>query len=478
MLPKHGMLRSAVAICLMVVAMATAANEIAIVGVTIIDVSNAGRSTQDLNDATIIIRDGLIVQVGRRSQIALPLGAQVIDGAGSYVVPGLIDGFGSLRTQGFADAYLYEGVTTVYVNQAPAGSDGEQLVATIKGGPRLLRGATIGGYLPDGALLQTRPWIDNPAHDGRLSNVVLVREVETLADRGMRGIMIGLDVWPDQFDEIIAAAKRRRLATVGEFAFTSYPHAIYNGIRTLVRNDHYLTALAPPEALAAYAREPMGKAAGAAYRAVCQMTPDAPQVVALGTTLVRANTALMPILSIEATADDVGAPNPWLSRSSVFVNQADLDVPVDPISGARPYLDAHPDRREALQACARRRQEVDGQLHQMGITYLAGSGAPGYGIMPGGGLHQELRLLQQIGLTPREALAAATDNFAEVYGWDDIGRIAIGRAGDVLLLGSDPRTDIAALEDIRVVVHDGQVVDRLLLLSRATTRSRSQHAKE
>lgn len=427
------------------------AADLAIVGVTVIDVAHLGRSAQDLADATIIVHDGIIMRIGRRGQVKLPAGAKVIVAKGAYVVPGLIDGFGSLRTQGFADAYLYEGVTTVYVNKAPAGADGEQAIAVTQGGPRLILGAAISGRTRDGAR----------------SAAELAGEIERLADGGARGITIGLDVDEAQFDAILAAAKRRGLAASAEPGLTSYPHAIFNGVSTLLRNDHYLTALASADQRAAFMREPTGAGAGPAYRAICQLGSDAPELQALGTRLAKAHTALMPMLSIEATADDVGASNPWLSRSSAFVRASDLDDPVDAASGARPYLVSHADRREALRACAMRRQQADAQLHRMGVPYLAGSGAPGFGIMPGGGLHQELQLLQQIGLTPREALAAATGNFAQVYGWQDVGLVAVGRAGDLLVLGSDPRLDVAALADLHAVIQGGQLVDRERLHARA-----------
>jgi pimeloyl-ACP methyl ester carboxylesterase len=45
--------------------------------------------------------------------------------------------------------------------------------------------------------------------------------------------------------------------------------------------------------------------------------------------------------------------------------------------------------------------------------------------MPDSGLH--LELLHRIGLSPREALAAATSHYADVYGWPDVGRIEPGR---------------------------------------------------
>jgi hypothetical protein len=450
---------------------AGASADLAIVGATLIDVRQSGHSTADQPDSAILIHEGVIVAAGARGEVHIPRGTRIVRAAGQYAVPGLIDGFGSMRKQGFADAYLYEGVTSVYVVAGPAGGDGEQLILDTARGPRLLRAASISGYLPEGAVPSDHPWTEHRLHDPRKSKAELVSEVDQLAAQGMRGLLISFDVWPDQLDTILEQARRRGLATSIEPAFTSYPYAIRAGVAALIRNDRYLTSLATPQELLAYSDDPMGRGGSAAYRAVCHTETSSAMVLALAEQLAESKkTALMPILSIEATADDVGAPNPWLSRSAVFVQPGDLDDPVDPKSGSRPYLEAHPERREALRACARRRQEIDATFHRLGVTYLAGSGAPAFGIMPGGGLHQELALLHYIGLSPREALAAATSNFADIFGWADIGRLESGRAGDVLLLGSDPRLDVTALDDIRTVVHEGQVIDRQALTYTAASR--------
>jgi hypothetical protein len=237
-----------------------------------------------------------------------------------------------------------------------------------------------------------------------------------------------------------------------------------------MRIDHYLTALAAAPVRQAYASEPNGRPAGAAHRAACSIEPDSDAVTRFGDHLAQSHVALMPMLSIEATADDVGASNPWNEPAAAFVIPTELDDPVDPITGARPYLVEHPSQREQLRACAIRRQAIQSQLHKRGVRHLAGSGAPAYGILPGAGLHQELRLMQAIGLTPRQALATATSNFADHFAWLKAGKIAVGRSADLLLIGSDPRLDVSALDDIRVVIHDGRVVDRVELLRRAYAR--------
>jgi hypothetical protein len=441
------------------------AEDLAVVGGTILDLSDAGRATQDVRDAAVLIHAGKIVYVGPRRKLRAPPDTKIVDATGMYIVPGLIDGFGSLRNQGFADAYLYEGVTTVVVVQAPAGADGETGLFAASEGPRIIRMATIGGYEPDGSVPQPYPWLTGQR---ALPAETLEKEMRARAAAGFRGFMLGWDVEPSQLTAVVRSAHLHQLATIGEFARTPYPDAADAGVNAFLRADHYLTALAPPAVLEAYRKDPAGKGAGPAYRAVCTIDVHSDAVQQSGRMLAATGAALMPILSLEATADDVGAANPWLSRSSMFVVPADLDDPVDPRTNARPYLEQHPDRRQALQDCVRSRQRVDGELHRLGVLYLAGSGSPAYGVMPGGGLHQELMLLQSIGLTPREALAAATGNFARVYGWTDVGVIEPGRSGDVLVVGSDPRTDVAALSDIRTVVHDGRVIDRARLEARAT----------
>jgi hypothetical protein len=123
--------------------------KIAIVGATLIDVSGYGRSTNDIENSIVLIEDGKIVAAGSAAQIAVPSGATRIDAHGEFLVPGLIDGFGALRTQAFGKAYLYDGVTTVYVATVlpNGGGDGElKIVRDASPGPRLFLGAPMTGY--------------------------------------------------------------------------------------------------------------------------------------------------------------------------------------------------------------------------------------------------------------------------------------------------------------------------------------------
>jgi Amidohydrolase family len=168
---------------------------------------------------------------------------------------------------------------------------------------------------------------------------------------------------------------------------------------------------------------------------------------------------------MEATADGLDVPNPWSAPSAALINSADLDNPVDPSAGGAPFLASIPaERRKPVRDCAWHKEALDARLYQLGAKFLAGSTATDYGIMPGSGLHLELTLLHRIGLSPREAIAAATSNFADIYGWRDVGRIESGRVADVLILDADPRSDLDALDHIDMMVFRGDAFNRKLLL--------------
>ena len=96
--------------------------------------------------------------------------------------------------------------------------------------------------------------------------------------------------------------------------------------------------------------------------------------------------------------------------------------------------------------------------------YLAGSGADAMGTMPGISLHTELELLVRLGLSPREALAAATNNYAEQFGWTELGQIAPGRRADIVVVDTDPTVNIWNARSISTLIEDGNVVDRPALL--------------
>ena len=92
-----------------------------------------------------------------------------------------------------------------------------------------------------------------------------------------------------------------------------------------------------------------------------------------------------------------------------------------------------------------------GLLHQAGVPLLAGTDAPNPGTAHGISLHQELDNLVRAGLSPGEALAAATSVPARVFGLGDRGRIAPGLRADLVLVDGDPTRDITATRRIAAI---------------------------
>lgn len=95
-----------------------------------------------------------------------------------------------------------------------------------------------------------------------------------------------------------------------------------------------------------------------------------------------------------------------------------------------------------------------------GAVLLAGTDTPNATGVHGASLHRELELLVQSGLTPTQALTAATESTADVFRLNDRGRIVPGRRADLLLVRGDPTRDITATRDIVHVWRSGVEFDR------------------
>jgi hypothetical protein len=99
-------------------------------------------------------------------------------------------------------------------------------------------------------------------------------------------------------------------------------------------------------------------------------------------------------------------------------------------------------------------------LHAAGVPILAGTDAPNPGTTHGASLHEEMAMLVRAGLSPAEALAAATSVPADAFGLSDRGRIAPGLRADLVLVEGDPTREITATRAIRGVWKAGHAVER------------------
>lgn len=102
-------------------------------------------------------------------------------------------------------------------------------------------------------------------------------------------------------------------------------------------------------------------------------------------------------------------------------------------------------------------------MKKAGVRFLAGTDCLNPYVFPGFGLHDELALLVSAGLSPFEALQAATSGAAEFMGRKDVGAIQVGRIADFVLLDADPLKDIRNTRKILGVGQRGEYFDRKAL---------------
>jgi len=87
-----------------------------------------------------------------------------------------------------------------------------------------------------------------------------------------------------------------------------------------------------------------------------------------------------------------------------------------------------------------------------------GTDAGNIGTLHGPAVFRELGLMVRAGLTPLQALRAATVNGAKAMGMErDIGTLAPGKLADVVILNADPLADVQNLSRVHRVVKDGQL---------------------
>ncbi len=100
-------------------------------------------------------------------------------------------------------------------------------------------------------------------------------------------------------------------------------------------------------------------------------------------------------------------------------------------------------------------RQVFTKAHEAGVIITFGTDA---GVYPHGDAAKQFPIMVQRGMTPMEAIRAATSVAAKVIGWErDVGALEPGRYGDLIAVPGDPLSDVSLLEDVHVVVKGGLV---------------------
>jgi imidazolonepropionase-like amidohydrolase len=108
-----------------------------------------------------------------------------------------------------------------------------------------------------------------------------------------------------------------------------------------------------------------------------------------------------------------------------------------------------------------RQEELVRGMNRAGVPIVAGTDTVNPYCFPGFSLHDELTLLVEAGLSPMQAVQAATINVARLVGRDkELGTIGAGKLADLVLLDADPIRSIQNTQRINMVMSNGRLWDR------------------
>lgn len=372
---------------------------------------------------TVVVEDGVISALG--DDATPPEGTEVVDGSGMTLLPGLIDAHVHAFTPQMLSQALMFGVTTVYDMFTDEG---------FAAGMRAEQAAGGASYRAD--LLSA----------GTLATVA-----------GGHGTQFGLDIdtlaSPDEAEQWVAD----RIAAGADYIKVVIEAGEEMDLNLDTLDQETVTAVIE----AAHAQDMMVithvqtiEAAQMAVEAgtdgLAHMFSDAVPSQELIDQMVAQDVFVIPTLSV---FQSIGVDDPIDTSLSDNEHLAPYLTPADLQSLQNPYHGY-----EAL-SYANARDGVQ-LLFEAGVPILAGTDAPNPGTAFGVSMHRELALLTEAGLTPTEALTAATAVNADVFGLDDRGRIAEGQRADLLLVAGDPTQDITATRDIQAVYKGGVRADR------------------
>lgn len=449
-----------------------------LVGGTITDVTDWGRSAKDLQDAVVIVQNGRITDVGTRANLPVPKGARIIDCTGKFIIPGLVDGFAGMNSQAEANANLYMGVTTIV-----ASSDARRGHVDLGANPtpHIYQLDSV-GTTDDWSMLIGHPgWTEKLRETGRpaeLSPEDTTRQLADTAKLGTRVVWLGRNLTAANTQLIIAHARQMGLITYGEFVSTPYKVAVEAGVDALIHMGRYELGVIPDELQAPLVDDPEGSAATTAYDYAEHLPPTDAHLRDYAHFLAWHHAALMPTFSMFY----LRLPdhrNLWKDPPASLLDPARMFQPADRTTGEAVYplpawtrhlpaitqrwMEANLEKK--ADQSAMRLWRVNQTIFAAYPHYLAASGAPVLGTMAGISLHTELEMMVRLGLSAREALATATNNYAIQFNWNELGQIAPGRRADILVIDADPTVNVWNARRISTLIVDGNVLDRDGLLN-------------
>lgn len=423
--------------------------ELAITTVSIIDVER-GRA---LPPRTVLVAKGRIVGIEGDGEVELPASVQRVDGRGRYLIPGLVDMHVHLfsyapnrpTSEWTFPLYVAHGVTGVREMSAQgdyAAQIGRWNRAVDDGtlvAPRVLAvGVAVRGPSPEEAEQQVA--------EARRAGATFIKVFSSLSEPAWQALR--------------KSARANGLDYAGHVPARVF---LLDSAREGLRSGEHLTQLneacAPDEPAVIAARRQLDGDPLMALR-IAQDLPlmrafDQALCDRVARELATTGQAQVPTMVLAHAEAEL---LPQTKPQDPLFRQAPADVR-ERWKGILATLPAAPGELELMRWQST--LALVATLHRAGVPLMAGTDAPSPVVFPGDSLHLELALLVEAGLSPAEALRAATLVPARFLGIDDeSGTVGVGKRADLVLLDADPLRDIANSRRIHAVLLGGRVVAR------------------
>jgi imidazolonepropionase-like amidohydrolase len=368
-------------------------------------------------DMTVVIQGTRIIAIGRSSKIRIARAARVIDATGKYLIPGLWD----MHTHLGGDEFDRNSYLRLFVANGVAG------IRIMDGAPEhhLWRREIEGG-----TLLGPRMLIASRAIGfSDLSNISpgqVRREVRKAEQEGADFIKVHDNVPRESYVALLDEAKRFGLPVEGHV----------------------------PASITAEAASNAGQKSIEHFTGLDEAKSDESKAKALSAVFRKNGTRLCPTLIMRsnyASLDDAGlADDPRLRYVKPAWRKRWLSM-------TKEAVNTPPGEWSKRKELIRKEKALVGKMQKAGVRILAGTDDGNPYSIPGFSLHDELAMLVEAGLTPMQALQAATYNAASFFGeLGSMGTVEKGKLADLILLDADPLENIRNTARINAVVMNGR----------------------
>ncbi len=384
---------------------------------------------------TVIVRDGRIAVIGPADKIKVPADAQRIDGRGKYLMPGLVD----------MHVHLLPGAGT------PEDLAGQQLQLLLANGVTTVRNMigkpehlALRDKVAKGELVGPMIFTAGPPLLGNTVPTPEAAERAVLEQKqaGYDLIKVHEGLSPEAYAAIVATAKRVGIPIAGHVTETVGLQRALAAHQTSIEHlDGYLRALVKSDAPE---QAPPGQIfLGPVLNYMDEKKmPSVAQATKIASVWNTPTLALFRLIVSDEKAEDL------LKRPELNYVPAKMRAAfAQQVQGIR----AEPAPLNERQRFTALRDALVRELRKAGAKLLVGSDSPQFFLVPGFATHRELQSFVEAGLTPYEALLAATRNPAEYFAQFmnrplDFGTVEAGKRADLILLEANPLDSLSNLQ--------------------------------